>query len=240
MKQPARSLASRGPPVLVAALLLAACGGDTGRGRTHFDFEVSGAPGASFTTSAGYEVALSEARLSLARVEFFEGEPLFSARTLERLVVSVAHAHPGHYQEGEALADVLTPAVVDLLAAPHALEGDGVTGDYRSARIALSPDPALGGSAVVTGTARRDGAEFPFSGRLRLDEAVTGVAVGHAVSTAEGRFSLKVHLETWLDRVEFDEVGPSAELEPDTQPHNAWLRGVRNTSAYRFEFEEGE
>ena len=225
---------------LTVALAGVACGGDTGRSRTRFDLSVRGDPGATFTTSAGYDVTLTAARISVAKVEFFDGEPLFSEKGVLDLIVGTAHAHPGHYQEGEALGDVLTPAVVDLLSdAPPTLEGNGVTGAYRSARVDIAPGSEGEASVVIAGTARRDGVDHPFAGELRLDESVAGVAVGHRVDGARGRFAMRVHLPTWLDRAEFDEVGPSGALEPNTQPHTAWLRGVRNTSAYRFDFDEG-
>jgi hypothetical protein len=219
-----------------------ACGGDTGRGRTHFDLDVVATPGPVFTTEAGYEVTLTEARLSLARIEFFEGDPLFSLRRVWSRLVPSALAHPGHYREGEALADVLTPVVANLLAeAPALLEGDGVTGDYRSARIELGPDDALDGATViVAGEATRGDERFPFRGRLALEESIDGVAVGYTVDAPTGHFAMEIDLSAWLDRVEFDEVGPDVDLRPDTQPYNAWLRGVRNTSAYGFAPIEGE
>lgn len=227
--------------IAIGAAASAACGdADTGRGRTAFDLQIAQAA-TTFTTSAGYDVQLSEARISIQRVEFFEGDPLFTRRASPwpQLIAS-AYAHPGHYQEGEALADVLTPLVVDLTGDPTtSAPGNGVTGEYRSARITLAPDPTLDGATVsAAGTATKSGVSTTFSGTLALDEAVTGIAVLQSVDVAQGRFTLTVEVPTWLDRVEFDEVGPSSELEPETQPHNAWIRGVRNTSAYTFHFEE--
>lgn len=230
----------------LALLYCAACGTDTGRERVFFDLRIGGVAEETMTTSAGYDVQLTEAHLSLQRVEFFEGEPLFSLRSSERwsrwLGIRTAHAHPGHFQEGEALADALQPVVVDLLgSAPATIPGDGVTGSYRSARIAIAPDASLdGNSVVVEGTASRGSEVFEFRGRLAIEESVTGIAVGYEVDTDRGEFQMEVDLERWFDRIEFDELGTSVDMTPDGQPHNALLRGIRNTSAYRFVFEEGE
>lgn len=132
---------------------VAACGDEEAAARVSFPVEVMGKGQAGLPNDHGYSVAITRARLHLGPVYFYSGEPLFTRRAEEawpwRLLiraaipVGTAHAHPGHYQEGEALGELLLSGSFDLLGPGPATLGtaSGVKGTYRSAQVNLSPAP---------------------------------------------------------------------------------------------------
>lgn len=238
-----------GPLLLLGAMCALGCGEDTGPRRTSFPVEVAGRGGQAMSNDHGYTVTLSEARIHLGPVRFFSGEPLFTRAATESwpwrvarriLGIGLAHAHPGHYQQGEALAEVLDAATFDLLAtAPGPLgQASGVTGAYRSVQVAITKTADLKGhSVLVRGMASKGSHAVDFSAALDLQEEVEGVAFGAQVDGTPGRVRLEVDLSCWVERVDFSLLhrGPGAEvsIQPGSQAENALLRGVNNTSAFK-------
>ncbi|MCK5798808.1 MAG: hypothetical protein KAI47_16560, partial [Deltaproteobacteria bacterium] len=135
---------------LVLVVGVGACGGETAESRTSFDLEIVAKtlPSGGLKSDDGYTVTLREAKIVLGPLRFYSGEPLFSRRgssmTSRILLASSlagilwdvpeAQAHPGHYQEGDTLAEWLEMRRVDLLAITPTRLGQarGVTGSYRS------------------------------------------------------------------------------------------------------------
>ena len=230
-------------PVALLCSGMIACGAGGGSTRVTFEVEVAGQSQPELRNDHGHVVTLTRASIHLGPVYFFSGEPLFSRqgeslpRRLVRLAlgVGVAHAHPGHYQEGDALAELLTAATFDLLSDTPVRLGvaTGVSGPYRSAQVNLGPAPD-GPTVVVAGTARKDGREVHFSGSLSLREEVRGIAIGADLSPAPGRVRLEIDLGSWLERVDFSALDDSAPVvfQPGSQAENALQRGVVNTSAF--------
>lgn len=225
-------------------LHLAACG-DSGPARTSFDVSVAGSAATSLANDYGYTVALSEATVSLGPVHFFSGEPLFT-RTEESwpwrvvravLGIGVAHAHPGHYQEGDALAEVLDTRRCDLLAGSTALgRATGVTGLYRSAQIALGGD-GTAPAVAIRGKATGGGGSVEFVAALDISEKVTGIAVGEQqVDSKVSGVRIDVDLKQWIERVDFSQLSGDqpVTIESGSQAYNALYRGVNNTSAFSF------
>ena len=224
--------------------LLAACA-STGEQRTSFGLEATGIEAhESVTGDMGWTVTLETAVMNLGPVYFFEGEPLFARRTIwDRLLgIRVAYAHPGHYQEGDALAQVLEDSVVDLMSATPTSLGvaEGVTGGYRSACVGIHP-PDAGPTVEVSGTAEREGEEVRFVARLDTDIDVEGIAFERDVDGSPGHVRIGVDVHRWLTRADFAElVGleQPVEIIEEMQPYNALVRGVDNTSVYVFEWIE--
>jgi len=228
---------------LLTLLLVAACA-TTGEQRTTFDVQASGRDAGSVVVNdAGWSVALDEAVMSLGPVYFFEGDPLFARRTIiDRLLgIRVAWAHPGHYEEGDALAQVLDQVEVDLLAdAPTPLGlAEGVTGDYRSAQVGIRP--LDGRSLVVSGTASKEADTVEFTARLDLDIDVEGIAFDHDVDGSPGRVLVGVDVHRFLLMADFTDLvgaGEPVDVPGTSQVMNALYRGVDNTSAFIFEWIE--
>ena len=232
---------------LLLVLLVASC--TTGEQRTSFEVEALGLDGGSAVTNDhGWTIALDEAVVALGPLYFFEGDPLFARRTIvDRLLgIRVAHAHPGHYQEGDALAQLLEEVEVDLLAsAPVPLgTAEGVTGDYNSAQVGIRPlagGVLDGGSLVLAGTATREADTVAFTSHVSLEIDVEGIAFDHDVDGSPGRVRVGVDVHRFLLAADFtDLVGSAGPVEvPETsQVFNALNRGVDNTSAYIFEWIE--
>lgn len=137
------------------------------------------------TTRSNWNVELTRAQIAVGALHFFTGEPLGAryapsrpksvlaqvGRTLgEWVFIREAHAHPGHYVEGEALGELLTPVTIDLLAGSSPLgDADATSGLYRSARFtfAAPPSGALAAemgdaSLVLEGNATREGEQRHF------------------------------------------------------------------------------
>jgi len=231
---------------LLPALLAAACA-TTAEQRTTFEVQAGGRDAGSVVVNdAGWSVALDEAVMALGPVYFFEGDPLFARRTIiDRLLgIRVAWAHPGHYEEGDALAQVLDQVEVDLLEASPTPLGlaEGVTGQYRSAQVGIRPlegGSLDGGSLVVSGTATREADAVEFTARLDIDIDVEGIAFDQDVDGSPGHALIGVDVHRFLLMADFtDLVGTGAPVDvPETsQVMNALYRGVDNTSAFIFEW----
>jgi hypothetical protein len=139
-----------------AALAIGGCAvdGADGDGETTAGKRVTLAtrvtPGAlSFTNDEAWSVTVTRAVVSLGPLYYFDGEPIEGAIEARRspprrrwfdevgaLFVGVAHAHPGHYAEGNARGEVLTSTSLDLVAGGQAVgPGEGVSGVVRSAQF---------------------------------------------------------------------------------------------------------
>jgi len=225
---------------IALSLTLAACVGDTGGRYLSVPISVGAqAPGAG-PNAKGWTVQLTRAELNMGPLRLYEGEPLFAGLAEDMLGLLFggrsAFAHPGHYEEGAALAEWLQPRVIDLLSPSPVLLGDAdaVTGAYRSAQLDLNPSPELGGAVLVLqGTADRDGTSLSFSATASSAISVQGIAASADVQGA-AEINLTVDLGTWVENIDFELLGPSRTLVPETQPHSALMRGVFNTSAYAF------
>lgn len=230
----------------IAALLTAPGCGDTGPSRVAFDVEVAGGSGQNLSNDHGYTVTLSKASLHVGAVHFFSGEPLFTRHDesfpsrLARLFVGVAHAHPGHYQEGSAMAEVLQGGTIDLLGQPRRLgRASGVTGTYRSAQVTLTGSADNGNHlAMAEGKATMGSQEVSFSVALDGTLKVAGIVAGTTVDES-GPLAVRVvvDLKRWVELMDFSKLAGGVQpvtIKPGTQAHNAFSRGVSNTSAFLF------
>jgi len=254
---------------LVMALGVEACGSDSGTSgaRVALATRVTLADGAlSFETAQGWSVTLTRAVISTGPFYYFdgapplvrlEGQPLWQ-RAAAVLGVRRAFAHPGHYEAGEALGQMLDPWSVDLLAGPADLPmGEGVTGLYRSASFSFTspPEGPMAGelashAAVVEGLAERAG-EAPRRFRAIADLAdversaangyVDGCQFDELDVEGDGLVTVAITPKVWFDLVDFSELAPTAddsapEFPLDSQPKIAFSLGLAQLSAYEFSF----
>lgn len=254
---------------LGGAVMLEGCSSSaTGGGRVVLKTRIELAPTAkaSFDTGAGWNVTLTRVLLSNGSFYYFDGAPPLVGLPAERnwqyaqrlLGLSTAHAHPGHYQAGNALGQALEAWSVDLMAGPTELAtGDGVTGTYRSARFSFGSPPVgplareLGGHVVLAeGSADKAGEETHyFRAVAELADIEKSAADGHiegcqfveAAIARDGTVTVTVNPAVWFNIVDFTqaEVGSAdapAELAPDSQPKIAFAQGVAQLNAYRFAY----
>lgn len=256
---------------LALAFLLVACSsedsGTTGK-RIILKNAATGDPSARapFTTGFGWDVTLSKAAVATSGLYYFDGPPPTAlyhqpkrglGERFAGFFIGTAWAHPGHYQSGTALGQLLLaqPVAIDLLApAPTALpEGEGVTGTYRSARFVIPQsapaDPNLGGHiAVAEGRALKtgDAAATPIFFRLVADYAdvsasitngaVDGCVLEEAMVTDSGSVTVAVKPVVWLNLVDFSKIAPGTEAAPTEARDPGFSQGVTQLSAYRFTY----
>ncbi|MCA9671366.1 MAG: hypothetical protein KC503_37470 [Myxococcales bacterium] len=246
--------------IALLAALLAGCGGSTGEARTRFALRVAPASDlGAIQNEHGFTVALSKAVISLGALTFYAGAPLVTsdsvptaaaprrraARTLLSRVaravrwlwpVSTAHAHPGHYSEGGALAELRVDRTIDLLADEPARVGEaaGVTGDYRSLAVDI-------GTISIVGTASKAGQQpIRFAATLHVDKAVLGAPVAAGFDPApggahSGAAELQIDAAQWVSRIDFARLSQTDALQTfadDSQAYNALSRGAYNAAAF--------
>ena len=241
--------------VVELALGVSACSDtETGGKRVQLASSV-GAQALAFTNAYGFQLELSSVLLSIGPLRYLQGAPV--ARFHGFRWIRSAHAHAGHYLEGDTLGEMLTPLTVELAHGVTDLgTGAGVTGIARSARF-LFQLPAegelaalLGQSVVlIEGTATSGRQRRAFRARAALDDVldadghpfVAGCPFENGDIRDDGAVRLTVWPSVWLDQVDFgdlpaDAAAPS-ELEPDTTPHKAFTRGLKKAAAYVFGYE---
>lgn len=253
--------------LLLATTCIAACGSDgsTAGRRIVLHTAMSSSAPTSFTTGFGWDVALTKAAVASTSLYYFDGPPPTARfdvppmrffERIESLVIKSAWAHPGHYQAGTALGQVIFPQTLtlDLFAPDPALpDGAGVTGTYRSARFAIPndapSDAALGGHiAIAEGKALKhgDASGAPIYFRLVADVAdiaanvnngaVDGCVLDETNVESDGTITLAVSPAVWLNLVDFSKVAPGTVNSP-TEFHDAgFSQGVAELSAYHFSY----
>ncbi len=213
------------------------CGG-TGATRVTFPVDVARAEEA-LVTNSGWTVTLTSARAHLEGVRFFSGEALQVRRPRWLAALApIAWAHPGHYVEGEARGELLTPLEVDLLAeAPTPWgEAEGLTGHVGSQQLTYG---ARG--LEVAGVAEKDGATVAFSAHFTPEKPIAGSAFTHELTTAPGTAQLRVRFSRVFARVDFALVGSGAEpLDESSPAFNGYVRGVDDSGAYFTNWKEAE
>jgi len=247
--------------MIVAALLWLAMSCDEGTGAQRVELEtflvgIGGAEPFENVPPSGAEpwtVTLDAAFAALGPVYLFEGDPLLT-RLFQRLLLPRAYAHPGHYQEGAAMGEVLDQRVLDLLAPEPTRLGlmKAVTGECHSAQVGIgTADVGIAGAESLEGHAlllrgvatREDSEAIRFQAWLDLDVYIEGIAFEHEIDDQPGRIVVEVDLQRWLRRVDFATAEPGdtpespALLSEGTQAHNALMRGVDNTLAYQLRWE---
>jgi hypothetical protein len=257
----------------VALPLIVACSGGAGKEPFELRTEVASNAQTPFENALGWRVQVEGAWLSVGSLRLLEGAPL-SLRNTERgawwseWLVGTAHAHPGHFQEGDVVAEMLTPQSVDLgvvtqLAPSSALDEEAHSGKITFQSPPAAPHPAaLGGQVLrVVGRAERtteegvtltrhfvadagpeDVASGPTTGATASE--ITGCPFSGERLAAGGTLRLEVDVALWLHQVDFESVASGAPESPtplseEPRASNGFLRGVRKASAYRFRFLEG-
>jgi len=254
---------------LGAAALIEGCSSPTTGGKRvvlHTRVKLDPVSARSFTTGFGWKVTLTRALVATGDFYYFDGAPPLAVHRPRRdwefaqrwLGLGIAHAHPGHYEAGNALGQMLTPWSVDLLTDTAALaDGDGVTGIYRSASFSFKAPPAgpfatelFGHVAIAEGTAEKEGEELrTFRAIADLTDLEDSVANGQVDGCefaetdvqSDGTVTASVNPKFWFNLVDFSEakVGSAeepSEFEAGSQPKIAFAQGVTQLSAYKFSY----
>jgi hypothetical protein len=228
------------PHALLLLVFLASCG--TGAQRRTFPVEMTLQP-MTGPNERGWTVTPEALHVSVGHVLLSRRAPRFDPFLL---LGGTAWAHPGHYLPGDAMAEVLSTTVVDLLAAAPTMlgEANAVTGDYGSMELTL-PIPPGGHAVRVRGMATHtDGRRVRFDAALDLPKPIEGIRFERALAEEVGRVRIAVDLNTWLGRIDFATVSPAdaegvSTFPTGSQAMNALVRGVEDTGAYVVTWVEG-
>ena len=259
---------------LTASALLGACGGEeatTSSKRVSLKTQITADAEVTkpFVNAYGWSIALTKAAVSVGSLYYFDGAPIFSAgltlpapgsrQALARLLgVGTAYAHPGHYQPGNAMGQMLQASSADLMKGTVELPlGDGVAGIYRSARFTFGDEPTGSAAAelgtnvvVIEGVATKDTMTRNF--RVALGKADVLDSYGEPTLEgcsfdkepdveADGTMTIHIKPSIWLDQAEFDDVpeGTAAapvDLTPDEEAYKAFSRGIKKGTAVIFSY----
>lgn len=219
-----------------------------------------------FTSTIGWDITLSAAAISGGPFYYFDGVPPLARRDEQRtwqyaarfLGLGRAYAHPGHYQAGNAMGQMLASSSADLLAGVASFpDGDGVSGVYRSARFTLAQssgpaaEPLRGHVAMAAGIAERAGDRARYfrafadssevAEHVRNGE-VEGCELEEADVQADGTITARVDPRVWFELVDFTNVAEGGPESPsafaaDSDAQLGFVLGVSQLSAYTFSYE---
>jgi hypothetical protein len=241
---------------------------DTGGKRVVLHTRVTVDPEAmnGFDSGLGWHVTIDELIITVGPIHYFDGAPPLVVNERETpsrwasrwLGLGTAFAHPGHYQAGNALGEMLETTSVDLLAGPFELpDGEGVTGTFRSARFTfpVAPSGPFAGElgthvALVEGTATKSGEEtrvfravgdFSEIAKSESNAEISGCQFVETKVEGDGTVTLTVIPRVWFNIVDFAQsepgaVGAPVEFPVGSQPRIAFTQGLAQLSAYRFEY----
>lgn len=219
----------------------------------------------TFTTEQGWNITLTAAAVSAGPFYYFDGTPPlvlgerhdtwhYASRVLG---LGTAHAHPGHYQAGNAMGEMREASSLDLLGgAVDFPDGEGITGTYRSARFTFAPasGPAkklLGAHvAVAEGIAEKDGEEpryFRAYADLETIEysvaeaKIEGCELTEVDVEGDGTISVTVNPKIWFDFLDFTDAEAGSadapvEFAEGSAQQIAFVLGVTQLSAYKFSY----
>lgn len=197
----------------VFALALAATACTETREARQVEMSVASDPSgvvAPFENDLGYQIEVTTMRAVVDGLRFTtDGEAHGSSQTvgalegagrwLASLLVSEAHAHPGHEADGMVVGELTSGRVVVTLSAPNPVgtatllesryQGANlVFGVASAARDALAADDALIGHTLeLAGTATRDGVTYDFVAYIAQDEGRTVTGLPMSLDLRDGR-----------------------------------------------------
>ena len=242
---------------LLASYCASGCGPESREAtRVELPVVVDAASIGAVTTDLGYRVQLSTARLALENLEFtVAGEVHATLPALLRSALwSTAHAHPGHYQGGEVTGELSGRFIVDWLAKDGEELGIAtlLAGDYEAINFTFGRatasdvdegDALLGHTALLAGTAEKDGASYRFSAALDAPQGRQLVGLPFEEKVAKStRSSIGLQLvpfdpyenDTLFDGIDFAalpveaagvvEISPAAQAEEVTAAYELLRR----------------
>jgi hypothetical protein len=221
---------------LLLLIAVSSCGASTEQVRRTFPLEVV-VKAPSAPTDSGWTLTDVQGTASLSSVRFFSGKVLITRRSPLDWFISTAHAHPGHYEAGAALGEVLTPLEVDLSRTEPVewATANAVTGSYGSAEVGWAMGVRLRGTATKAGQVVRFDTGF-----LTPAKPLSAIPFEHTMTTSPGRVRLEIDLGELLSRVDFAQTlsTPDAQgvttFDRGSPAFNGFDRGVTDTTSWRF------
>jgi hypothetical protein len=208
------------------AFTIAACSDAEEAPRVRLTVEVDSSGLVQVETDLGYRVDVTQARVVVEDFAFtIAGEAHVKLwQRVSDALISVAHAHPGHFQGGEVTGEMPGRFVLDFAPGGSAPLGTAtlLAGRYESVNFTLAvagaadgvaPDDSLTGhTALLTGVASKDDESVAFDVLLDSPEGrqLVGAPFDHVVTESSAevlgiRFNVRDPLEsdTLFDGVDF-------------------------------------
>ena len=160
-----------------ALFVLLGCGDAAEPPRVQLSLRVDGTGLVGARTNLGYTIEPTEARIAIEDVELTIAGEAHTASVWRRaagLVVPAAHAHPGHFQGGDVTGELRGRFLVDWTGNDGGKIGIAtlLAGSYKSTDFTFSratdadglasADPLVGHTALLRGTATKDGVSTAF------------------------------------------------------------------------------
>jgi hypothetical protein len=205
---------------------VASCDDPSEAPRVELPVAVDASGVAPLTTDLGYAVEVTSARVALEGLVFTVAGEAHTAslwRKLSDAVVPPAVAHPGHFQGGEVTGELPGEFVVEWPAEDGRELGVAtlIAGTYSAANFTFArgaaddlgaDDPLVGHTAIVTGTATKDGQTTTFT--FVVDSPEGRVLVGapfeaEVTEDAAGTLNIQFHPadalegDTLFDAIDF-------------------------------------
>jgi hypothetical protein len=209
-------------------------------------------------TNLGYLVTLTRARAALRDLQFTVGGETHQAllQRVQRWILPVAHAHPGHAGGGEVVGELPGKLLVDWMSDGSAMGAavmlagkyQGANFGFRVAEAGELPagDPLIGHTFVFEGAASKDGRSVPFTALVDVDPTATliGAPFDHQVVAGQAE-TLGLRLlprnptdpdDTIWNQIDFfalpgAEVG-RARIAAPGEAHNFLVRALRTHDHY--------
>src|SRR5690606_34872061 len=130
----------------------------------------------TFENAHGYELNLDAVELGIEHLYFVTGDPV-GGTALQFSLVSVAHAHPGHYAAGDTLGEMNDAVGLDLLGESRRLtRAEAVTGEARSCVLRFGQLDEHDAAVYVCGEAVKGEQRIRFEARADLDELLNSAS----------------------------------------------------------------
>jgi hypothetical protein len=244
--------------VCLAAVVLGGCGSqEAPRLLLPVTIDASQAA-AAVTSDLGYSVTLTRARAALEDLQFTTGGETHLAllERVERWLLPVAQAHPGHGAGGEVVGELRGWFLVDWLRNDAAMgTATLVASRYRGANFGFrtataselpASDPLIGHTFHLEGTASRDGRTIGFTALLDVDETAVLIGAPFDHQIAEGSTeALGLRLlptdptdarDTLWNQVDFFALAGAAsatvQIAAPQEAHNVLVRAFRAHDHY--------
>lgn len=216
---------------LTLVAVLVACDAAEEPARVVLPVVLDGSAVVPVVTDLGYEVSLTRARIAVEDFTFaVGGEAHVADSPFSNLFVSVAHAHPGHYEGGDITGEMPGVFLLDWSKDSSAKLGTAtlLVGAYESAGFKFTTatsalgldedDPLLGHTALLEGTVNRGSFELALVALIDspMDRELLGVPFEAQITVAD-ETELRLRLSTdnpfevgtLFDGIDFETLEPT-------------------------------
>jgi hypothetical protein len=230
---------------LLPILLLTACGGGSEAARVELPVVVDALGMTTVTNDLGWTITVGDTRVAVADLQFTIGGEVHDEKP-----PMIPRPHPGHSAGGDVTGELAGTFVLDF-GQDGAPLGTGtlLAGSYQGGNLGLrvaseleASDPLSGHTAVLAGTAEKDGQTVEFLAQLDVDAGTQVIGLPFALDVTEGSVAtigvrlVSLHLYDGLDFGALDDDGDGQlAIQPGSPAHNLLRRTLQQHDHWRLE-----